>query len=545
MHLAKKRHQRAESDAAAIKQMITISQNLLDNDVAGFQAGIKGLPRIATGPSARTAIRSLVERNAQLSQTLKRFDEETKLLLSPQNQAATNALARQAGSRALSDILVENPCIVKGQEIFVEKIAVYNADSEDAKDHVLGYFDENAPIDTPAATQDNAQDNAQGAGADGVDNGGATVTLGDAVGDAVGEAVTEAASSVTSNCEPYELRMVHDTTGVIITGRRQDNSLAVRIIEEYDVPKLQVLVEIFMVTVSRDFNRQISNLITRAAGAAAGNGVTEAALRGTQITTETGSIAADTLLNISNAIEGGYSVQLNSPKADNQGSLISSALSFLESNQLGRVLSSPTILVQDETETASIKREQVAKLVYQEQDNDNGTVTVRLVEAEEKAPFELTLNNVKVFPANRTVRMGVNILNRRFTEANINAITTRDQADYTEDTIDTEFTAAPGDVIVLAGLAANSDLATTAGLPGTTGGLAPVAPLLGGTDQISSNVSEMIIFMAPTVIDPSSDFQPHSAFGASKKADEERATQDDAADDGQGDDQEEDEEGSQ
>ena len=233
------------------------------------------------------------------------------------------------------------------------------------------------------------------------------------------------------------------------------------------------------------------------------------------MTTDTGSIGADTLVNISNAIQGGYSVQLNSAKADSQGSLISSALSFLESNQLGRVLSSPTILVQDDTEIASIKREQVAKLIYKEQQNDNGTITVTQVEAEEKAPFELTLNDIKVFPANRTVRMGVKIKNKRFTEQNINAITTRDQADYTEDTIETNFTAAPGDVIVLAGLAANSDATTTRGLPGTTGALAPVSPLLGGSDQVSSAVSEMIIFMAPTVIDPSSDFQPHSAFGKS------------------------------
>ena len=108
--------------------------------------------------------------------------------------------------------------------------------------------------------------------------------------------------------------------------------------------------------------------------------------------------------------------------------------------------------------------------------------------------------------------MGVTIKNKRFTESNINDITTAAQADYTEDTIETAFTAAPGDVIVLAGLAANSENTTTRGLPGTTGAIAPLAPLVGGSDQVSSNVSEMIIFMAPTVIDPSSDFQPHSAF---------------------------------
>ena len=435
----------------------------------------------------------------------------------------TNELRQQASGMSLNDILVESACVKTGQEIFVEKIAVYNASRDDAVMHLEEYFNNNTTITTAELAedaQDEGADGAEGDAAEGTETEAAEGTETpaadaiDAVQDAAAQTVVAAA---TSDCPTYEVSFQEDKTGIIVRGRRYDNSLAVRLIEEYDVPRLQVLVEIFMVTVSRDFNRQISNLITRAVAASGGNGVTEAALRSTQITTDTGSIAADTLVNLSNAIQGGYSVQLNSPKADSQGSLISSALSFLESNQLGRVLSSPTILVQDETETASIKREQVAKLIYQEQENDNGTITTRLVEAEEKAPFELTLNDIKVFPANRTVRMGVRILNKRFTEANINDITTRDEADYTEDTIETAFTAAPGDVIVLAGLASNSDTTATSGLPGTTGALAPVAPLVGGTDQISSNVSEMIIFMAPTVIDPSSDFQPHSAFGVSSK----------------------------
>ena len=508
----KKNLARAEADLSKIKSMIDISQQLLSGDDTSFSAGIKGFPRSSMGDIATDSLSYLSTENFDLIQQLDRFDEETESLLDPSKQSMSNELRQQASGMSLNDILVESNCVTTGQEIFVEKIAVYNAARDDAVAHLQEYFNNNQTISgTPANEETADEDNAADGDADGAEE-----TAADQALDAVEAVANEAAEAVTaSDCPDYMMSFQEDKTGIIVRGRRYDNSLAVRLIEEYDVPRLQVLVEIFMVTVSRDFNRQISNLITRAVGAAGGNGVTEAALRGTQITTATGSIAADTLVNISNAIEGGYSVQLNSPKTDSQGSLISSALSFLESNQLGRVLSSPTILVQDDTETATIKREIVAKLIYQEQENDNGTVTTRLVEAEEKAPFELTLNDIKVFPANRTVRMGVRILNKRFTEANINQITTRDQADYTEDTIETAFTAAPGDVIVLAGLAANSDTSATSGLPGTTGALAPVSPLLGGSDQITSNVSEMIIFMAPTVIDPSSDFQPHSAFGAS------------------------------
>jgi hypothetical protein len=40
----------------------------------------------------------------------------------------------------------------------------------------------------------------------------------------------------------------------------------------------------------------------------------------------------------------------------------------------------------------------------------------------------------------------------------------------------------------------------------------PLTPLVGGADKFSTNLSETIIFMAPTVIDPSAENQPHSAF---------------------------------
>ena len=122
------------------------------------------------------------------------------------------------------------------------------------------------------------------------------------------------------------------------------------------------------------------------------------------------------------------------------------------------------------------------------------------------------MTDISVSAANKTVRMGVNIKNKRFKISNLQLIEAREDADYTEDTIQTVFTAAPGDVIVLAGLTDNSDSTITRGLPGTTGALGRAAPLLGGSDQQANNVSEMLIFMAPTVIDPSSDFQPHSAF---------------------------------
>ena len=533
---------RAEADLDKINQMIDTSQLLLSGDDKGFVAGIKGFPRSSMGEIATDSLSRLSTENFALRQTLQRFDEETESLLDPSKETVTNELRAQSGGISINDILVEDPCIVPGKEIFVEKIAVYNADRDDAKTHLESYFNSNGVVstgtnaadddttgeadDAPAADGDAT---AEGTAAD-AEGGTETATAGDGTAAievapaATDEAATQtqtttqsaAATTDANGCSTdYQMTFQTDSTGIIIRGRRYDNSLAVRLMTEYDVPRLQVLVEIFMVTVSRDFNRQIANLITQARNGLGGSGTAEATLVDNVPVAPApdSDLAAElavfeTLGSISDAISRGYVTNLQSPNG-----LITSALSFIESNELGRVLSSPTILVEDGTDEASIVRKEVAKLVYTTQSaGDNGSIVSNTEEVEEEAPFELTLSDINVSAANKTVRMGVEIKNKRFKISNLQLIQNRQDADYTEDTIKTIFTAAPGDVIVLAGLTDNSDSTITRGLPGTTGALGRAAPLLGGSDQQANNVSEMLIFMAPTVIDPASDFQPHSAF---------------------------------
>ena len=78
--------------------------------------------------------------------------------------------------------------------------------------------------------------------------------------------------------------------------------------------------------------------------------------------------------------------------------------------------------------------------------------------------------------------------------------------------IDTVFWAPPGSVVVLDGLTCNKENTKTSGVPVTTGALSPLTPLVGGVDKCPTNLPEIIIFMAPTVIDPSAENQPYSAF---------------------------------
>lgn len=90
--------------------------------------------------------------------------------------------------------------------------------------------------------------------------------------------------------------------------------------------------------------------------------------------------------------------------------------------------------------------------------------------------------------------MKVEITNKEFVFP-LNMIARQEDADFTEDLIQTEFTASPGDVIVLAGLTNNKQSTTTAGIPGTTN-------LLGGSDIQNNQTHEMVVFMVPTVINP-------------------------------------------
>ncbi len=70
----------------------------------------------------------------------------------------------------------------------------------------------------------------------------------------------------TENPAPPVPIILPDDTGITVIGTREDNDLVVRLVEQYDVPELQVLIEIFMITVSRDFSRQIDSILSVRSG---------------------------------------------------------------------------------------------------------------------------------------------------------------------------------------------------------------------------------------------------------------------------------------
>jgi type II secretory pathway component GspD/PulD (secretin) len=109
------------------------------------------------------------------------------------------------------------------------------------------------------------------------------------------------------------------------------------------VPELQVLIEIFIIAVSPDCSRQVDS-IPSASPSAGGNNSQEVVLN--QIARN----AADA------AGAGSFSLELDSPNDE-----LDSVLNFIDSNQLGRVVSSPTTLVAAGKD-AVVKRELLARV---------------------------------------------------------------------------------------------------------------------------------------------------------------------------------------
>ena len=128
---------------------------------------------------------------------------------------------------------------------------------------------------------------------------------------------------------------------------------------------------------------------------------------------------------------------------------------------------------------------------------------------EYSAPYKLKIKRADIHRLNNIVKLDVELTDTCFNKTldKVNEL-----SDKASDVIDTVFWAAPGDVVVLDGLTCNEENTTTSGILGTTGALSPLTPLASGADKFSANLPETIIFMAATVIDPSAENQPYSAF---------------------------------
>ena len=105
---------------------------------------------------------------------------------------------------------------------------------------------------------------------------------------------------------------------------------------------------------------------------------------------------------------------------------------------------------------------------------------------EHSAPFKLEIKKADVSRLNNTVKLDIEPTDTRFNK-NLNKV--NELSDKASDVINTVFWAAPDAVVVLAGLTCNEENTMRSGIPGTTGALSPLMPLVDGADKFSTNLS--------------------------------------------------------
>jgi type II secretory pathway component GspD/PulD (secretin) len=294
---------------------------------------------------------------------------------------------------------------------------------------------------------------------------------------------------------------------IIISGFRHDIELVSELMESFDKPDKQVLVEVFMVNVAKNWQRQLQSKLQNAVRTAAKTDADIAALPDTVTSQLPGLVEVrdNALIGVQGALKfADRAAAANSFTLNNFRLGLAWTIDFMESNSLGRKVSSPTILALDGCE-ALIEKSETRYLPVTATSAPVVTPGGQTVPGESTTTYEprqATLSLIVtpvINPLNDHVRLKIAFNDDFFVTADANS-------DKIQSRINTEFIAAPGDVIVLAGLYTEDNSKTRNGLPGMTG-----IPLFGtflGTSSDAKSSQEMVIFLAPEVITPKAGEMP-------------------------------------
>ena len=293
---------------------------------------------------------------------------------------------------------------------------------------------------------------------------------------------------------------------VIITGFKRDVDLAASLIESLDKADKQVLVEVFMVNVVKNWKRQLQGRLENIERTPA---KTDSDISDLPISVredypdlvevrDGGLVGVRGAINFVNRVQNANYFALNNFRLG-----LAWTIDFMETNNLGRKVSSPTILALNGCSARIEKKE--TRLLYTDS-TTNAVVTpgATIPGSTTSTPSERTASlalsvTPTINPLNDHVRLKIDFKDDFFVSASADS-------DKIESSIQTEFVAAPGDVIVLAGLYTEDNSRTREGLPGTTS-LPLITSLMGSSTESKSN-QEMVIFLAPEVITPRAGEMP-------------------------------------
>lgn len=271
----------------------------------------------------------------------------------------------------------------------------------------------------------------------------------------------------TSGCVIFN----KDSTGIVASGSIVDMQLVDHFISDQDKPVKQAMIEVYIVEVSTDWKRQIQSKINQ------GNN----------------KFATGVVGNLTNT--GGLSMQAILGNNLN----IAAFINLLESNELGRSISNPLILVKD-GKTGVVNKVREIRGILTNPATSGGNTLI---------PATQQINTINA-PLNLEITANINKHNDNIQLKFVFKETTFDDdtnfvSPSTKNEINSELIAQPGEIIVMAGLLKEKNNKSYIGLPGLSGlGLNSLygsfVSLLGGSQTQTNSGSELLVFINPTVI---------------------------------------------
>ena len=217
---------------------------------------------------------------------------------------------------AIQQLGVLDPCIYPRREVFTEKIAVYGGQNalERISAILEGYYASEPDSFTVQSTGDNTSISS-------------SIIVQRSTNDS--DRPKECGGDPAASSPNFV--SASDFSGFVVSGLLNDIELFVKLVEEFDRPPRQVLIEVFMINVVKDFSRKLNLSLQTDALASDVSDTGEFFLRRnlTQLSQDVESTSP-----------GGFVAGLLS-----QGGNAQALVDFIETNNLGRTISSPTILV--------------------------------------------------------------------------------------------------------------------------------------------------------------------------------------------------------
>jgi len=465
-----------DGSVQAVENYRQLVSTLAVGDVELFNARLAKVKPPAMPGAVTVAYERLNRGASTLNQKLRSFDQETFAI---QSGAISNT---DLGDREISPAILNKGLLDRhvcpGAEIVTEKLFVYFEAPKEIVSFLDGYFKSTpvTPLQQAVATPPSAQASAPAASS------------------AATSKKIKGTDSVDDRCldeaNKTAFKVIEDPTGVIVTGTVSQIELAVRLANDVDVPTKQVLAEVFLVEVQKNWARAIETKISNSSNSSL---------------TSTGSVSSAAVTSLVDATKvaamGGIAGAQGRFLAN--GGDVNAFITLLESNSVGRSISSPTLIAKN-GEEASIEK----VITLREK-----VTTNNIINPASGNPVTAPQPQVQKLdvPLKLKIKPTINQHNKHVTmkfeyeETVINADqavnSTPIEKGTTKNLIATVLETAPGEVVVLAGLFKEANNKNTSSIPGLSG-TGAFAPLFGGGDSASTTSTELLVFIKPTVIEP-------------------------------------------